>query len=802
MLKGIFEWMASRGERRPWLVIALIALITLGLGSGVSRIRQEFSYKIMLPKNKESVKVMEEAGELFGGTMEEQVLLEGDRVLDGSTLRKVAMLGDELRKREDIWGVFAREVRTPLDNMVYIPGGDIASAMKNGSNGVYLLEKLDQLSDEELEKQVGWNLELNALRSSLTGFSRQLNISEDRRALLLNISLNPGLDTPEQVRLAEPYSEFIRDYFRPGAGLEVFLGGSATMSMDSNRRSMRDTRNLFLAAFLFILVVLYLTFRRLSDVAMTLMVILLTVAWVVGLQGWLGFPFTYQSSGIMPLLLGIDIAYAIHVLTRYYEERRKGKGAAPSATRSVVTVGIAVFLTAATTAFGFASFGISDMPPVRQFGALCVAGVMFSFLLSVTLLPALLVIRDRGGKPEDGERCEAGRGRAWERGVMLEKVLVGLAVLSERHRAMVGLVTLLVIMASFALGTQVSTEADLAKMMPQDMPSIRAQNKVAEYFGGQDIAYTLVSGDVLEPAALEAMLEYEEKLIATGARNEHGEPFFEKGKVMSVASLLEMVLGRLPESEQEARMALQGLKSGRKADSGGKLVSDDGKTAIINIRVGRGGEKDMKEITRIIRDLNEEFSNRYPELSFRSSGLPLLLTDVLGSLLPTQLKTSSLALALCAVLVVVVFGSVYFGLAAASVVFISIALEVAALVIIGWPLDFMTVMVSSLVIGAGIDFGIHLTHRFREEWEEHGLSVEEAMRRTVSNVGRALVSAAVTTAGAFAIIGTSGISFMRRFGIITALSLVFALASSLLVLPSILAWRAVRVEARRRQAGE
>lgn len=668
--------------------------------------------------------------------------------------------------------------------------------MKNGGNGEYLLDRLDGLSDDELAEQVNLNIELNALRSSLTGFSRQLNISEDKRAMLIVLSLNPDLDTKDQIRLADPYSEFIHDYFGSERGVDLFLSGSATMSRDSNRRSMKDTRTLFLLAFLFILLVLYLTFRKVSDVVLTLSAILLTVIWVVGLQGWLGFPFTYQSSGIMPLLLGIDIAYAIHVLTRYYEERRGGKDAASSATRSVVTVGVAVFLTAATTAFGFASFGISDMPPVRQFGMLCVAGVMFSFFLSITLLPAFLVIRDRKrGSEDERRRLDEGSGKAGRQGI-LERILVGVALLSERHRAMVGLVTLLVIVGCFVLGTQLSTEADLTKMMPQDMPSISGQKKIAEYFGGQSIAYTLVSGEVLKPEALRAMLEYEKELLSVEARNEHGELFFEKGKVMSVASLLEMALGRVPDSREEALMALQAMRSGRRSNSGSKLVSDDGKTAMISIRVSRGTDKEMKEVTRIIRDLNREFSSRYPDLTFRSSGLPLLLTDVLGSILPTQLKTSSLALGLCALLVIIVFGSVYFGLAAASVVFISIALEVAALVIIGWPLDFMTVMVSSLVIGAGIDFGIHVTHRFREEWEEHGFPVEVAMRRTVSNVGRALVSAAFTTAGAFAIIGTSGISFMRRFGLITALSLIFALVSSLLVLPSILAWRAVRIDDR------
>jgi predicted RND superfamily exporter protein len=66
----------------------------------------------------------------------------------------------------------------------------------------------------------------------------------------------------------------------------------------------------------------------------------------------------------------------------------------------------------------------------------------------------------------------------------------------------------------------------------------------------------------------------------------------------------------------------------------------------------------------------------------------------------------------------------------------------------------------------------------------------------VGHVGRALVSAAVTTAGAFAIIAISDITPLRRFGGITALSLTFALLASLLVLPSVLAWYANRMESK------
>jgi predicted RND superfamily exporter protein len=81
-----------------------------------------------------------------------------------------------------------------------------------------------------------------------------------------------------------------------------------------------------------------------------------------------------------------------------------------------------------------------------------------------------------------------------------------------------------------------------------------------------------------------------------------------------------------------------------------------------------------------------------------------------------------------------------------------------------------------------------------EEWRDGGVEVDEAIRRTVGNVGKALISAAITTAGAFLILAFSKVDYMQRFGVITALSLTFALLSSLLILPSILAWRAQHLE--------
>src|SRR5450756_2859045 len=75
---------------------------------------------------------------------------------------------------------------------------------------------------------------------------------------------------------------------------------------------------------------------------------------------------------------------------------------------------------------------------------------------------------------------------------------------------------------------RLKTEADMEKMMPKDIPSIIAMNEINRYFGGQDVAYTLVKGDVLEPDNLKAMLKYEDDLASTRYVNENGNPIFER----------------------------------------------------------------------------------------------------------------------------------------------------------------------------------------------------------------------------------------------------------------------------------
>src|SRR5690606_34804611 len=105
---------------------------------------------------------------------------------------------------------------------------------------------------------------------------------------------------------------------------------------------------------------------------------------------------------------------------------------------------------------------------------------------------------------------------------------------------------------------------------------------------------------------------------------------------------------------------------------------------------------------------------------------------------------------------------------------------------IGIPFNVMTAMVSSLAIGIGVPFGIHVVNRFQEDRATRP-DVLTAMRHTLAHTGGALVGSAVTTVAGFGVLVFSSVPPMKQFGLVTAITIALALVTSVTVLPAMLA---------------
>jgi hypothetical protein len=135
---------------------------------------------------------------------------------------------------------------------------------------------------------------------------------------------------------------------------------------------------------------------------------------------------------------------------------------------------------------------------------------------------------------------------------------------------------------------------------------------------------------------------------------------------------------------------------------------------------------------------------------------------------------------------VIIFRSFPYGLITLTVALAGVSAEIGFLTLMNWPLDIMTSLVSALVIGIGVNFGILFTYRYVQEKRDGNRTAADAISETMSNLGRANVIAALTTVAAFIIVMFSGIVPLRRFGGVTAVAIAACLITSLTLMPALL----------------
>ncbi|MFB3074152.1 MAG: RND family transporter, partial [Candidatus Methylomirabilales bacterium] len=148
-----------------------------------------------------------------------------------------------------------------------------------------------------------------------------------------------------------------------------------------------------------IVVFLALLVRSTGGVVLPLVVVLLSIFFTLGLAGHLGLLLTPVSAVFPQILLAVAIAYSVHIVVSYTRLRRTGLTQEESVQTTLEKNLTPIFLTAVTTAVGFLSMTLNEVPPVRHLGILVGGGVLFTFVFSVTFLPAVLAICPCGIKP-------------------------------------------------------------------------------------------------------------------------------------------------------------------------------------------------------------------------------------------------------------------------------------------------------------------------------------------------------------------------------------------------------------------
>lgn len=832
----VFAWLAEKIKRFPWTVIVLCVVISAVLGAGLAFLKGDVTYISLLPRDFSSIKALDALNKKFGGISYETVLITGDDVTDNNVVQFLIGLEDYINKdpelgRGQIVAIPGEKgqgvppiLQKPTPNVQDYLSPFVAN-VKQGISQSGLDISLSSITREQIQSQTGKDfkqtvrdeyLSVPEVRDQMIGRNKFLVYDPTTGkypAALLMIKTNASLDAGEQVALANNLEKMIQSKLTDkGAplytpGLKVYISGDPTLARDFNTHIVDKTLLLGLIALAFVVAVIFLAFRRLSDALITLGVVILSIVWTFGLTGWIGIPYSVAAIAIIPLLLGHALTFVVPYTARYYEEMGHEFRSVKMVGVALVGVGVGIFLCMITSVLGFLVFEFSVLPPIKDFGLTAAIGTVCAFLLTVLMLPAMMVVRDRVQEKGPAEKQEKfkthfdGLSRRRNRGLFARATDRGLgwfSTIATKHSVLVIAVGIILIAIGLLQAWSLTTDSDLRKLVPRGLPSIKADFTVEKYFGGQQTDTIMVTGDVLDPANLKAMKELENTVADDPRNNYNGKPLYPRQAIVGLPDALASANnGRLPETRAQAEAAIENARMNGGYIVGG-LLSEDRKAALITLN-GAGAQS-----ARVVNDkfkLLDSDSGKVlgpTGLGYQLGGITPLTRDLTRNIIPTETWSSILSLALCGVLLMLIFWSVPYGIITLSVAVAGVAAQIGFLVAMDFPLDVVTSLSSALVIGIGSNFGIFFTHRYIQEMKKPGAVPVEAIGTTMMNLGRANVVAALATVGAFLIVLLSGIVPLVRFAAVTAFGVAVSLVAALTFMPALL----YRLSGHRRAAGE
>lgn len=589
-------------------------------------------------------------------------------------------------------------------------------------------------------------------------------------------------------------------------------------------------------ALLVVIVLLAVAYRDPIDVLLGCLGLALALLWTAGLVGWLGLEFNQLLVAVPCLLVGLGIDYGLHVVMRYREELEDvAAGAARNPERRSIESGsigrrsiehamaaglagvlVAIGATTATTAAGFLVGYASPIEILRTFGLVVALGIVSAFVVFATVVPALKVeidaMFDRG--PRSGSRS---RGSVGSLAPIAGPLRRGVRAVDRAPIAVVAVALLLAIGgAAGAAGLDTSTDRNdflpesppawtqqlPASLQPTDYGTREAAAYADATFGGfgEPTVDILITGDVVDPGTLEAVHEAEEHALASdvSVAPADGTP--------TVYSPLDSI-GAAADADDDLAVAIaaadtddDGIPDRDLAivydaayegapDSARTTIhrTDDGEYRALRMIVTVDEEAESAVVASELRDVAELIDST-STLNAVATGGPILEYDRSQAILDTVLVTFLLALFVIAGLLSAFFryrhGSWVLGPVTIAPVVIAIAWLLGTMSLLSIPFNAETALITAIAIGLGTDYTIHVTERFLSE--RRAAAPIEAIETAVVETGGVVLASALTTAAGFAVLTLTVIPSLQRFGIVTALVVVYAVVATIVVLPGLL----------------
>lgn len=233
-------------------------------------------------------------------------------------------------------------------------------------------------------------------QTSVTKIQHYLNhegmINHDRTQTLFIAYTDAAADNERMNQLAR----YLREVSEEGvpAGATIELTGTPIIQQTLGELIQEDQQKTRIASTILVLLITALLFGFTSSL-IPIITVTLSVTWLYGTMGLLDLPISTLAGGVAAMVIGIGIDFAIHLMNKFKFERKEGLSIPKAIEQAVTHTGSALSITALTTGAAFLSFLVGVMPEMGRFGILMALGIFYSLVITLTALPALLVIEEQ-----------------------------------------------------------------------------------------------------------------------------------------------------------------------------------------------------------------------------------------------------------------------------------------------------------------------------------------------------------------------------------------------------------------------
>ena len=737
--------------------------VTVFMGYNARKAELNYNFAKVVPDSDPDMQAFMEFKELFGEDGSILAIgIKDSSLFTPTNFRRLKYFSEEIAKLPGITSVLS------------IP--DLPRLVRNQEEKKFDVEQIfNNVPDNQQE--------LDSLLGVITDqrfYSGQL-INEKNGMVLVLVSYDKSyLNSDKRIGLTKDIM-VAADSFTEHTDIQLYFAGMPFVRSVIAGQVKDELQMFLIYSALITAFIMLLFFRSWIAVVFPLLTIIVVVIWVLGTIVLFGFKITLLTGLIPSIIVVIGIPNSIYLLNKYHHEYLQHGDKMEAIKTVTAKIGLVTLITNGTTAVGFGVLMFTDIIILKEFGVIASLNVMAMFVVSIIMMPAVFSYL-----PSPKERHL--RHLSF---TPLKGVLGTFSKIVANRRPIVFVITIIMV-ALASYGTyQVHSESHMIDDIPEES-RVKSDLKFFENnFSGM--------------MPLEIIVDTHKKKGVTNLKNLKKVDEYEKflsaqediSKPVSIVSFIKAARQAyfnnnpkrydLPKNNQEKNFILSYLKN--QSDSSGLLnafVDSTGQKMRISLKIKDIGSTKMDSlITNVIRPKQEEIFGK-TKLTASITGTTLLFIKGNSFLIDNLKMSFVLAFVIISIIMGVLFRNVRMIILSLVPNVIPLLMTAGLMGYMGIPLKPSTAIIFSIAFGISVDNAIHFLAKYRQELYANNFDVRKAIDISMHETGTSMIYTAIVLFAGFVIFTASEFGGTQALGLLTSITLLIAMFTNLIVLPSLL----------------